>query len=232
MRKVLNLAVLTALALSSNAISAFAHGGDEDDHHPVTNQQPGAYPAPVVTGQQPGYVGQPGYAGAGHINDPRFNPGHSNTLRHQVKDALNSPGQGAAPGSAGYGVPGVAQPNGYPNQPAYLGQTGPGHINNPNYNPGHNNSLGHRLNDTINPGVAPAYGVPASSVPAYGYGVHPGAPAAANHANNRAINPGYNGSVQHQLNDAVNSGRVVPGQHVPPTNRRHGHEQDEHGRSH
>lgn len=234
MRNVINLALLTALALSSSSIGVFAHDGEDDDHHPVTNQLPGTYPvAPGASGQQPGYLGQPVYLGPGHINDPRFNPGHSNSLRHQAKDALNSAGQGGAPGYAGYGAPGVAQPYGYLNQAGYSGQTGPGHINDPNYNPGHNNSLGHQLKDAINPGVAPAYGAP-GAVPVYGYDRYQGAPVGANHVNNPYINPGHNGSVQHQLNDAVNAGQVLPGQ-VPRMNRRdhgHGHGLDEHGHNH
>lgn len=41
MRNAINLALLTALALSSSAIGVFAHGGEDDDHPPVTNQLPG-----------------------------------------------------------------------------------------------------------------------------------------------------------------------------------------------
>lgn len=219
MRNAINLALVTAVALSSS-LGAFAHGGEDDEHHPVVNQQynPGAYPvAPGTYAGQPGYLGQ---RGAGHINDPRYNPGHTNSLRHQVKDAINSAGQGAAPGYAGYGVPAVAQPYGYPgaypavNQAGYL--PGAGHINDPNYNPGHNNSLGHQLKDAVNPRTAPAYGVQ-GSVPGYGYGGYQGAPAGANHVNNPYINPGHNGSVQHQMNDAANGNQGFPAQ-VPVSN--------------
>lgn len=230
MRKSINLVLLTVLALSSSPIGAFAHGGEDDEHQqPVINQQygPGTYPVVpgTYTGQQPGYLGQ---SGAGHINDPNYNPGHNKSLRHQVKDAINGR-QGA--GYAGYGVPGAQQPYGYSGAPpAYLGQPGAGHINDPNYNPGHNNSLGHQLKDAVSPGTAPAYGV--QGVP--GYGGYPGS-VGVNHVNNPYINPGHNGSVQHQMNDAVNAGQVFPGQ-VPLIKRSrhggHGAGYDEHGHNH
>jgi hypothetical protein len=232
MRKSINLVLLTVLALSSSPIGVFAHDGEDD--HPVNTPQyvPGPYPvvAPgTYTGQQPGYLGQPG---AGHINDPNYNPGHNNSLGHQVKDAINSGGQGA--GYTGYGVPGAQQPYGYNGAPAYLGQPGAGHINDPNYNPGHNNSLGHQLKDAVSPGTAPAYGVPGAA-PGYGYGGYQGAPVGANHTNNPYINPGHNGSVQHQMNDAVNAGQVFPGQ-VPVIKRSrhggHGAGHNEHGHNH
>lgn len=227
MRKSINLVLLMALALSSSPIGAFAHDGEDD--HPVNTPQYVPGPNPVVapgtyTGQQPGYLGQPG---PGHVNDPNYNPGHNNSLRHQVKDAINSKGQGT--GYAGYGVPGAQQPYGYNGaQPAgHLGQQpGAGHINDPNYNPGHNNSLGHQLKDAVSPGTAPAYGVQ-GTVPGYGYG-YQGAPVGANHVNNPYINPGHNGSVQHQMNDAVNGNQVFPGQ-VPVMNRTFGQHRNNHG---
>lgn len=231
MRNALNVALLLAVAISSSPIGAFAHDGDGDDHHPVTNQQypAGTYPATpsIYGGQQPGYLGQ---SGIGHVNDPRYNPGHNNSLRHQVKDAINSPGQGAAPGYAGVpqlapayaGYPAAAYPGG---QGVYVGQPGAGHVNDPNYNPGHNNSLGHQLKDAVNPGSVPAYTAP-GAVPGYGSGYPGVAPVGANHVNNPYINPGHNGSVQHQVNDAVNGNQVFPGQQVPMTNRKqHGHSQ-------
>lgn len=241
MRKPITIALLVAVALSSSSIAASAHDGEDDDHHPITNQQypAGTYPVtPGGIGQRQGYLAQPGL---GHANDPRLNPGHNNSLRHQVKDALNSQGQGLAPGYAGYGAPGAAPVyGGYPansyqaGQGGYLGQPGAGHINDPNFNPGHNNSLGHQLKDAVNPGSVPAYAAP-GAVPGYGYG-SPGVAPVGNHVNNPYINPGHNGSVQHQMNDAVNAGQVLPGQ-VPLMNRRHnnhghGHGQDEHGHSH
>ncbi len=211
MRNVINLALFTALALSSS-LGAFAHGGEDDEHPPVINQQyapTGGYPvvAPgAYAGQQPIYSGQPG-----HINDPLYNPGHNNSGRHKVQDALNPALQNGAPG---YGVPAVAPPySGYPGG-AYPA-TGAGHINDPNYNPGHNNSLGHKLQDAINPaGTVPAYGVPGVA-PGYGY---QGAPVGANHVNSPYINPGHDGSIQHQMNDAVNGNQqILPG-HIPVSN--------------
>lgn len=142
-----------------------------------------------------------------HVNTPQYVPG---------------PYPAAAPGTY------TGQ------QPGYLGQPGAGHINDPNYNPGHNNSLGHQLKDAVSPGTAPAYGVPGAA-PGYGYGGYQGAPVGANHVNNPYINPGHNGSVQHQMNDAVNTGQVFPGQ-VPVIKRSrhggHGAGHNEHGHNH
>lgn len=228
MRKAINVALFVAVAVSSSPIAAFANEGEDDAHHPVTNQQYPAGTSPVIPGpavQQPGYLGQPGL---GHTNDPLLNPGHNNSWRHQVKDSLNSRGQGLAPGYAGYGAPGVAPVyGGYPASSyqagqGYPGQPGAGHINDPSINPGHNNSPGHQLKDVINPNSTPAYG---STVPGFGY---PGvAPVGVNHVNNPYINPGHNGSVQHQMNDAAAS-QIYPGQAAPITNQRrrgnnHGH---------
>ena len=109
----------------------------------------------------------------------------------------------------------------------YLAQPGAGHINDPNYNPGHNNSLGHQLKDAVNPGIAPAYGAP-GAVPGYGY---QGAPVGANHVNNPYVNPGHNGSVQHQMNDAVNGNQVFPGQ-MPVSNYGQQGHGNGHGHSH
>jgi hypothetical protein len=97
------------------------------------------------------------------------------------------------------------------------GMSGAGHINDPNYNPGHNNSLGHKLQDAINPaGTVPAYGVPGVA-PGYGYG-YQGAPAVSNHVNSPYVNPGHDGSIQHQMNDAVNGNQqILPG-HIPVSN--------------
>ncbi|MBX9687384.1 MAG: hypothetical protein K2X27_11825 [Candidatus Obscuribacterales bacterium] len=139
-----------------------------------------------------------------------------------MNDAINPAGTNGAPG---YGLPGVAPAyagyhGAYPsNQPGYLAQPGAGHINDPNYNPGHSTSLGHQLKDSVNPGTAPAYGVQGAA-PGYGYGGYQGAPVGVNHMNNPYINPGHNGSVQHQMNDAVNGNQVFPRQ-APVFNRSH-----------
>jgi hypothetical protein len=226
MPKTFNLCLVALVAVSMNPAGAIAHDGEDD--HAVNQQQyaPGTYPQ-----YAPGY---PVQSGAGHTNDPRLNPGHNNSLRHQVKDAINSRGQGLAPGYAGYGAPGVAPvyggypANSYQAGQGYLGQPGAGHINDPSINPGHNNSLGHQLKDAINPNGMPAYG--SSAVPGSGYGYPGVAPVGANHVNNPYINPGHNGSVQHQMNDTVNGNQGFPAQ-LPMANRRghrHGHGHDDH----
>lgn len=181
---------------------------------------PGAYPNSNTVFPAYGNYTNQGYGG-GHVNNPAINPGHNNSIGHRMGDALNG---NQAMNPALYQQNGLGQ-GGLPGQ-GYSG----GHINDPNYNPGHNNSLGHQMKDAINPGVAPAYGAP-GAVSVYGNGGFQGAPVGANHVNNPYINPGHNGSVQHQLNDAVNAGQVLPGQ-VPVINRRqhgHGYGQDDHG---
>jgi hypothetical protein len=135
--------------------------------------QNGAFPAYTnnsYTNQGYGLPVQPvqGY-GAGHINNPAINPGHNNSIGHQMGDALN----GNQSSNPGYGY-GVNQGYGVPVQ-GY----GAGHINNPAINPGHNNSIGHRMGDAMNGSQA--------VTPGYGYGVSPsyGGPAM------NGVNPNY-----------------------------------------
>lgn len=125
-----------------------------------------AAPGTYSNSAYPSYNSSPytnqGYAlpaqgyGAGHINNPAINPGHNNSIGHQLGDAMNA-NQAVNPGY-GYGVnQGYALPaQGY----------GAGHINNPAINPGHNNSVGHRMGDALNGNQA--------VTPGYGYGVNQG----------------------------------------------------------
>ncbi|HEY9682463.1 MAG TPA: hypothetical protein V6C86_12855 [Oculatellaceae cyanobacterium] len=133
-------------------------------------------------------------------------------------------------GAGGYPVNGVYSSSGYPlngvnggyaggggNAYSLPGYAGNGHINDPAINPGHNNSIGHRIGDALNGNTSinqGMYAAPYGAAP-YGYG-------------NQNYATGYttNGhellrQERHQVHDMANQGLISPLQHQQLDQQRH-----------